>query len=234
MKFIFISVLVLLSIISSAQRPSETVKDKELYGSDTKWSCVDKHFGYYYINYSMPLPLVPSIENEFKSGYFTAGYTYRYKFFSKLDLGFELAYINRRSNINNDSLTSFDPSDFYNKINTYHNYLSGGAYIRMNLGNSTYRNLGIFTDIGGFYNYAFGYGTKYVLKSNSLYQKLRFRKPDYLTPYDYGIFLRIGYNNIAVMFNYSLGKWITDFSSENKNYIRSGFLIGLQINLYAK
>ncbi|HNQ67078.1 MAG TPA: hypothetical protein PKN32_01765 [Bacteroidales bacterium] len=234
MKFIFISFLVLFSIISLAQRPSETVKDEGFFVSKTDWSCTDKHFGYYYINYSKPMPLNPSIENEFKSGYFSAGYTYRYKIVSALDLGVELSYVNHRSFLDKDSLASFDPGNFYSSINTYHNYASAGAYIRFNVGKSSYRNLGWFTDIGGFYSYAFGYGTRYLLKTNTLFQKVKFKNPDYLNPYDYGFFLRVGYNNLALIFTYTFGEWITDFSPLNKNYVRSGFFAGLQMNLYAK
>lgn len=234
MKYRLLLLIVLFPFFTVAQRPSETVKDKDLYGAETEWSCQDKHFGYYFINYSMPMPLIQSIENELKSGIFTAGYTYRYKLIPSVDIGAELSYVNRRSFIDKDSLSSFDPGTFYNNINTYHNSVSGAGFFRFNIGKSSNRNLGWFTDLGGFYNYAFAYGTKYILKSSSLYQKAKFKKPYYLNPYDYGIFLRMGYNNIAVIFTYSFGDWITDFSAENNNYSRSGLLVGIQMNLYAK
>ncbi|HOZ30583.1 MAG TPA: hypothetical protein PLL66_06665 [Bacteroidales bacterium] len=234
MKCRLLLLIVLIPFFTVAQRPSETVKDKDLYGSETEWSCQDKHFGYYYINYSLPMPLIPSIENELKSGIFSAGYAYRYKIIPSLDIGAELSCVNRRSFLDKDSLLSFDPGTFYNNINTYHNSISGAAYIRINIGKSSYRNLGWFTDLGGLYSYAFNYGTNYVLKSSSLFQKAKFKKPYYLNPYNYGIFLRMGYNNLAVIFTYSLGKWITDYSAENKDYARSGLLVGIQMNLYAK
>lgn len=234
MRFILTLILILSSLILFSQRPSETVKYIEPNGNKTEWSCQDKHFGHFYINYSMSVPIIPSIENGIKSGLFTTGYTYRYKLIPLVDIGAELSYVNHRSFLDKDSLSSFDPGTFYNNINTYHNSASGGAFIRFNLGKSSYRNLGWFTDLGGFYSFAFGYGTIYTLKSSSLYQKAKFKKPYYLNPSDYGIFLRMGYNNLAVIFTYTFGDWITNFSTENRSYNRSGVFAGIQMNLYAK
>lgn len=222
------------SLIMLAQRPSETVKDKEAYGVNSQWSCIDKHFGYYFINYSKPIHLAAGLENELLSGLFNVGYTYRYKIIDVLDIGAELAFGNRRSVLVKDSIQNFDPGTFYNKVYTYHNYLSGSVYLRFNFAKASYRNLGGFVDLGGFYSYSVGYGTQYVLKSASLNQKARFKNPDYLSPMEYGGFIRIGYSNLAVFANYSIGDWITNFSTRNINYSRSPLMIGIQLNLYAK
>jgi hypothetical protein len=234
MKFAILTVILFCAISVFSQRNSETVKDKDIYGSNTEWSCADKHFGYYYISYSKPLQFENSLEKGVKSGVFVAGYTYRYKIIPMFDLGVELSYANRRSSLNKDSLTNFDPGTFYSKINTYHNSVSGGMYFRINIKGSDYRNLGYFADMGGFYSYSFGFGTQYVLNNSSLFQKARFKQPDYLSPFDYGVFVRAGKNNVAITVSYYLGQWISDFSTENLCYSRTPLMLGLQLNLYAK
>lgn len=234
MKLVCFLTLLLISFFVFGQRHSETVKDKDIYGADTQWSCIDKHFGYYYLNYSKPMAFSPGLENELLSGRFIAGYTYRYKIIDIIDAGAELAYSNRRSVLVEDSVQKFDPGTFYNSVFTYHNYISASLYLRLDFAGSSYRNLGIFTDFGCFYSYSFNYGIQYNLKTKDLNQKARFKKPYYLFPDEYGLFMRAGYNNIAIIFSYSFGEWVSGFSNENSNYSRSPFMAGIQLNLYSK
>lgn len=234
MKIVIAFLLIFFSFSAFAQRPSESVKDKSLYGTDTKWSCADKHFGYYFVNYSKPIPLQKNIENELKSGVFNAGYTYRYKIIKPLDLGLEISYQNRRSMIAKDSMYILDPSTYYNKIHTYHNSLSANAYFRINISGANYRNLGYFIDLGGLFSYSYGYGTSYMMKNKLISEKVRFKKPAYEDPFSYGIFVRAGFNNIALIISWYEDNWITDFSNQKLNFQRSSLLFGVQINLYAK
>lgn len=234
MKSVIIFIFILVSAAAYSQRPSESVKDKNIYGSDTEWSCSDKHFGYYFISYSLPMPIEQGLEKEIASHNFNLGYTYRYKVVPMVDVGAELAYANRTSSIQKESISEFDPGTFYNKINTYHNSISSSLYFRFNLAKSDYRHLGLFADIGGDFCYAIGYGTQYILNNSSIYQKARFKKPEYLNPLDYSVFVRAGYNNIALIASYSFGTWIDDFSTGNVDYGRSPLLVGIQMNLYAK
>lgn len=223
-----------ISVGVFAQHPSETVVDKDKYGSEALWSCSDKHFGYYYIDYEMPLPLHNGIENELKSHSLKIGYTYRYRLADFLDLGAEVAYVNRTSSIKYDSIPIFDPGTFYNKVKTYQNGFSGSVYFRITFAENTYRNLGYFMDIGGYYDYYVWHGTQYVLKNSDVFQRTRFKQSDYIVNAGYGAFLRFSKNNIGITFSYSLSDWINGFSNQNLSYQRSPFLIGLQMNLYAK
>jgi len=237
-SLIFISVLLLSVTISNvifAQgHPSEEVLDNELYGSHTKWSCMDKHFGYFFIDYSLPIPIEKGITNEFASHSLKIGYTYRYKIIDAVDLGLDLSYVNRTSKINSDSLGVFDPSDFYSKIKTYQNGFGASPYIRINLSGADYRNLGYFIDLGGYYNYNVWYGVNYMLDDNDLKQKARFKQSDFLSQYDYGLFARFALNNIAFTASYSLSDWIEGFSNQDLSFSRSPLLIGVQMNLYTK
>jgi hypothetical protein len=216
------------------QHPSESVLDPDKYGSETTWSCIDKHFGYYFISYSIPIPIEKSIENAFLSHSFNVGYTYRYKIAKSFDIGTELSYVNRTSSIVSDSIPVFDPGTFYNNVKTYQNALGISVYLRIDLGKADYRNLGWFIDLGGYYNYNIWYGIEYLLKSDNVYQKARFKQSEFLNKSAYGGFFRLSKSNIAFIFSYSMSDWINGFSNEDLSFQRTPFMAGFQFNLYAK
>lgn len=226
--------LMLMSSFVMAQHPSETVVEKNKYGSETLWSCADKHFGYYFISYSLPIPIEKTIESIGLSHSLKFGYTYRYKLADFFDIGAELSYTNRTSGIADDSMSIFDPANFYSSIKTYQNSFGASLYFRFNLGKQTYRNLGYFIDLGGFYNYNLWKGIEYKLNSKELDQTARFKNSDYLNSYDYGGFIRFSFSNIAIIASYTPTKWISNFTNQNLEYTRSPLMLGIQMNLYAK
>lgn len=234
LKIVTFVILLVISGLLKAQHPSESVIDKDEYRSNTMWSCSDKHFGYYFIDYSMPLPTVSGIENEYLSHSLKIGYTYRYRIAGFFDVGTELAYVNRTSRINNDSIPIFDPGTFYNRVKTYQNGFSASAYLRFTFAENTYRNLGYFMDLGAYYNRYLWYGTQYVLKNEDVYQKARFKKSNYIQTDGYGAFVRLSKSSFSLTFSYSLSDWINGFSNQNLAFERSPFLVGLQLNLYSK
>lgn len=236
MKKILPLIILFFSLSLYGQHPSTNIVDQQKYGSPTKWSCIDKHFGYYFTSFSLSIPIKSGIDNSIRSGNFKLGYTYRYKISKPVDIGLELAYSNRYSGIKKDSTNIFDPTGIYNanKIKTFHNSIEGGLYFRFNLGGSTYRKLGKYIDIGGFYNYAFNYGTLYKIKNNSLKQKTRFKSPNYLSPDNYGVYVRFGWNYMSLICSYDFGNWIDNFSNKNLNFSRSNLMLGIQFNLFAR
>ena len=234
MKLSFTILLIYSTLVLVAQRPSEYVIEKDKYGANTNWSCVDKHFGYYSINYSMPIPIINSVENPWNSRSLKFAYTYRYRLLPKFDLGVELSYVNRVSSIVSDSCNVFDPSTLYSTIKTYQNGFGTNLYFRFTLSDNDYRNLGWHIDLGGYYEYYLWRGLEYKLKNKDVYQKLRFKQSDFLSLYDYGAFVRFGKNNISFIASYSFGDWIQGFSAQNLSFERPALLIGIQLNLYAK
>lgn len=234
MRLVITIFLIAVSINVFSQHSSERMIEGDRYISPTKWSTIDKHFGYYFIDYSMPIPLEKSLENELKSRSLKVGYTYRYRLIPKLDLGLEIGYVNRVSSIDSDSLPVFDPGTFYTKVKTYQNGIFGSMYFRLNVAENNLRNLGWFVDIGGFYSQYLWKGTEYKIKNSDISQKTRFKKSEYLSDINYGGFIRAGKNNICLIVSYDLGVWISDFSNENLSYNRAPLMIGLQMNLYAK
>ncbi|MDR2835039.1 MAG: PorT family protein [Bacteroidales bacterium] len=227
---------ILLNVFVFSQGLSEKVIDKKIYGSPTQWSCIDKHFGYIFINYGMAIPITKSIENSPASGKFNVGYTYRFKIAKPFDLGAELNYALRFSNIKKSEFSNFESDNFYSsqKIKTYHHGIKGTLFARLNLNGATHRQLGLFLDLGGFYDFSFTNNLIYYSKTKYFYQKTKLKKPEYFNKQDYGVFIRFGYNYISVFCEYSFGKWITNFSSENLNFSRPALNIGIQLNLYVK
>ncbi len=238
MKIKLFTILIVSVLITNntalAQRRSEQVLDPDKYLSKSLWSCSDKHFGYYFMSYSVPVPLEKSLENAGLSHSLKLGYTYRYKIVNFFDIGAELSYTNRTSRIAEDSMPIFDPASFYNKIKTYQNSLGGSIYLRFNLGKQNHRSLGYFIDIGGFYNYNLWYGTQYALKSSDLKQKAKFKNSDYLDVHDYGGFVRLSKSYISFIVSYTPTDWINGFPNENTSYSRTPLMVGVQLNLYAK
>ncbi|MDD4216243.1 MAG: hypothetical protein PHZ24_02750 [Bacteroidales bacterium] len=239
MKIKCFPILIIVSFLLTnntalAQRRSENMMDADKYLSKSLWSCSDKHFGYYFISYSVPVPLEKNIENAGLSHSLKLGYTYRYKIVDFFDIGAELAYTNRTSRIVKDSMHIFDPANFYDKIKTYQNSLGGSLYLRFNLGKQNHRSLGYFIDLGGFYNYNLWYGIQYVLKNSNIKQSARFKNSDYLDVQDYGAFVRLSKSYISIIVSYTPTDWINGFSSNNINYSRTPLMVGIQLNLYAK
>ena len=96
LRTICMMLMLALTIIANAQRirPSTTVIDKDKYAGPTKWSCIDKHYGYYFLSYAMPIPINKSnMEIEGMSGKFRVGYMYRYKIAKPFDIGVQLNYL---------------------------------------------------------------------------------------------------------------------------------------------
>ncbi len=234
MKSVVVFLFLVISLSVFSQHSSEKMIEGDKYTSPTKWSANDKHFGYYFIDYSMPIPIDKSLENEFKSRRLKLGYTYRFRIVSKFDLGVEMAYENRVSAIDNNSVPVFDPATFYSKVKTYQNGASGSMYFRFNIADNDYRNLGWFVDLGGFYSQYLWKGTEYKIEDSDISQKARFKKSEYLSDYNYGGFIRMGKNNICVVVSCDFGSWITGFGPENLSYNRAPLMVGLQMNLYAK
>ena len=239
MKKQFLLLLLILPIIAIAQHPSTNVIPAEKYKLPTQWSCIDKHFGYYFTNYSVSIPTDNNkIEKGFVSYNFKAGYTYRYKIVDKFDIGTELSYSNKSSYIKKDNISIFKYDDIFindkSKIKTFHNSVEVALFFRFNTGGATYRKLGNFIDIGGFFDYAFNYGLLYKTENKEQKQKTRIKNPDYLDPMNYGAFVRLSTNYIALICSYDFGDWIKKYSSTSLSFSRTPLTIGIQFNLFAR
>lgn len=236
MKKILILFFLFYTFILLAQHNSEKVIPASKYGSHTEWSPIDKHYAYWFVNYAMPIPLEKGIENSAKSGNLNIGITYRFKVVKAFDIGAEVNYSLRFSNIkkNNfdifDCLVSFNPQ----KTQTKSNAIAAALFFRFNIKYATHRQLGLFIDLGGFYSYSLGNSLIFTNKSSDLYQKTKIRKADFLEKNSFGVFFRFGYNNISLFCKYDFSNWIINYGSGKENFQRPNLLLGLQLNLYAK
>ena len=159
LRTICLTMTIAMATIASAQhvRPSTTVLDKDKYAGPTKWSCIDKHYGYYFLSYAMPIPIEKNnIEKEGLSGKFRVGYMYRYKIAKPFDIGVQLNYL-RQS-------TGIDPTLFgtMSKISVIEHSIECGAFMRFNFGKSDFRHLGWHIDLGADYSYDFAFLNKYI------------------------------------------------------------------------
>lgn len=229
LRTICLAVTIALSTIASAQhvRPSTTVLDKDKYCGPTKWSCIDKHYGYYFISYAMPIPIEKNNkEIEGRSGKFRAGYMYRYKVAKPFDLGVQLNYL-RQS-------TGIDPTLFgtMSKISVIEHSIECGAFLRFNFGKSDFRHLGWHIDLGADYSYDFAFLNKYVSFYDNPSRHSKIKRKDRIKDaayrHDYGVFMRIGWNYIAFTCEYNFGDWYA------YGYKRSPLMLGLQINMYTR
>jgi len=235
---IFIFIICPIILLGQKKHTSTEVVNPEKYLSPTKWSPKDKHFGYYIISFSIPVPIKSPAEVSYKSGYIRLGYAYRYKLADFMDIGIELAYANRYSRINKEALYDgiTQPAIPFadDKMRTYHNYAEGGIFFRFNFGNATYRNLGTYIDIGALYDYAMNYGIFFKEKDKNMKQRTRIKRPDFLSPGNYGIYLRVGWNYLSFFCTYQFGDWISDNPINGINHDRSPLTLGIQLNLYAR
>ena len=241
MKNIFLIIFLFQLSICFSQRHSEKVIDEKIYGSPTKWSCIDKHFGFIFVNYAMSLPIINTIENAPASGKFVAGYNYRFKIVKVFDIGAELNYSTRFSNTKKHT-QHIDNQSIISKIKTFNHNIESSVFFRFNISKTTHRNLGFFIDLGSFYSYSFAKNFYTYNYTNDYTQKTKYKTQSLFYPHDYGLYLKIAYNYISIFSEYSFGHWLyythkedVCNCSDRKKYIdRNGLLIGIQLNLYTK
>lgn len=233
-RLAILAIILAVATFATAQRvrPSTTVIDKEKYAGPTQWSCVDKHFGYYFISYAMPIPISENIELEGKSGKFRVGYMYRYKIAKPFDIGLGLNYLRQSTGFIYDSVAMPMPSFKKQTFSKIEHSVECAAFMRFNFGKSDFRHLGWHIDIGASYSYDFASINKTVniYDNKSSHGKIKNKIRDKKAPYrhDYGIFARIGWNYIALTCEYSFADW--DYCG----YERSPLMLGLQINMYTR
>ena len=235
LRAICLTVAIALATIASAQRvrPSTTVIDKEKYAGPTKWSCIDKHYGYYFLSYAMPIPINKNNrEIEGMSGKFRAGYMYRYKVAKPFDIGVQLNYLRQSTGIDYDPIGIALAEIKKHKFSKIEHSIECGAFMRFNFGKSDFRHLGWHIDLGANYSYDFASINKNVniYNDNDSHRKYKDKIRDKHASYrhDYEIFMRIGWNYIALTCEYSPVNW------NFKGYQRSPLMLGLQINMYTR
>jgi hypothetical protein len=234
MKVIQIIFFCIISSVVYSQNAVVIENHQERKPPETTWGANNKHFGHYQFRYLVVLPFFNSsnIEKSLLSGCLSFGYQYRYRLVKMFDIGTELTWENNYSTIVDDSVHLFVNSGSFNKLRTFQNGIRSSAFGRFVISDNTIRNLGWHIDIGAYGSYYPFYGI-FMQSNNSQYKnRLREKQPNYLTYYDYGIFMRAGKNNLNFYTNFSLAGWIKNLQSID--YRRGTVRIGIQINLYAK
>lgn len=230
----FISVLIFIFtytiIFAQKTKPSTEYLSPEKYKSETIWSCIDKHFGYFIFDYSKPVGFSTPNEKIINSGTLNLGYLYRYKFLKFFDIGLGLNYSRNNKALNTNVMNHFDPSGHYDKIRIINNNFLPEVFTRFTFGGASYNKLGMYLDLGGYFSYTFSAATVYLFENKYILEKVKFKNPEYLNYFDYGAILRFGYNKTYIKFSLNTPLWIDSFNG--KDFQKSVFNVGLGLNLF--
>ena len=231
----FLSVLLFFITISTTSlsqktKPSTEYLSPEKYKSETIWSCIDKHFGHFIFDYSKPISFSTPNEKFLNSGTINLGYLYRYKFFKFFDIGLGFNYSRNNKALNTMVMNHFDPSEHYDKIRIIYNNFLPEVFMRFTFGEASYNKLGIYLDLGGYFNYTFSAATVYIFENKYIFEKVKFKNPEYLKYIDYGAILRLGFNKTYIKFSLNSPLWIESF--DGKDFRKSVLNVGLGLNLF--
>jgi hypothetical protein len=218
------------TIFSQKTKPSTEYLSPEKYKSETIWSCIDKHFGYFIFDYSKPISFNTPNEKILNSGSINLGYLYRYKFFKFFDIGLGLNYSRNNKALNKNVMNHFDPSGYYDKIKIINNNFLSEVFMRITYGEASYNKLGFYLDLGGYFSYTISAGTFYSFENKYIYEKIKFKNPEYLNYIDYGAVLRLGYNKTYLKLSLNTPLWIESFNG--KDFQKSLLNVGFGLNLF--
>jgi hypothetical protein len=234
MKFLLTYIFTLTLAISSITAWSQTTvlnsNDLDTYYEETLWGPEMRHYANYYVRYGMATPTSSNnCERERFGGTWSAGFTYKLKILSVWDMGIDLAYENEwhRLNTSNIPLRSLNTHLLNEDINrTYQNNLMGGIYTRFYFNKNRDHRFGTYIDLGAYYSWVAGYGI--VEKKNDSNERifLRTKSPDYLNNQNYGVYMRAGWNQIAIFARYNFADVFN-----NNTCDLTPLSIGLQMNL---
>lgn len=209
-----------------SQPLSSSVVEPSKYKSSTLWSCIDKHYAYTQLNYSLFIPQLQLTNSSNLFSDFKVGYLYRYKLAPKSDIGTELNYKYRKIYVS--PINNFTTRNYANCLNL-------AIFYRFNILGANHRHLGLYLDLGCGASYSFSSGTKYTQKDNLVYIYKREKDAKIHNPLEPEFFLRLGYNYISCIFSANMSKnnSLLNNTVDNNKYLV--FLsIGLQLNLYVK
>ncbi|MFO7790386.1 MAG: hypothetical protein R6V32_07430 [Bacteroidales bacterium] len=232
MKRIIIFPLFLLSIIvASAQTVILSEDDPERVYEETDWGPNKQHFGYWFVNYGVPVPV--TTDNNLKissSGHCNVGYAYKIKMFSFMDIAAELSYSNYFYALDEDARDSIDSGRSWDKIRTKQNGLKAAMYFRFYFNPSRGNYFGTYIDVGVYGDYHMGSGWLYKFKEDGFKEEISYRRDADFETFTYGPAFAFGRDQFVAFAQYNLNSVL----SGNKNFPEMPRCIfGLQMNLYS-
>jgi hypothetical protein len=203
--------------------------DVETYYEETLWGPEQQHYAHYFIRYGMATPTASGLEEKPAfGGTWAAGFTYKLKIIDVWDIGLDLAYENEWHRLrSSNQLRSLGNTLIVEDLTrTYQNNIMGGVFTRFYFSKNRNNDFGTYLDIGAYYSWVAGYGI--IDKKNDENERVfvRTKKPSYLHNRNYGVYMRMGYNQFALFARYNM----TDIFNDDSFDI-TPLSIGLQMNL---
>lgn len=224
----------LLIVISGASAQTIVISEDnpDRVYEETDWGPNKQHFGYWFVNYGMPVPI--TTENHLKtmaSGHWNAGYAYKIRMFSFMDIAAELSYSNYFYALNKDARENVIwPGISWDKIRTKQNGLKASMFFRLYMNPKRGNYFGTYIDVGGFVDYHLSSGWVYKYKDDEVKRMERIRHDDDFETFSYGTVFAIGRDQFSLFVQYNLQDVIT---GTTRYPDMPHFIVGLKLNLYS-
>ncbi|MEA3447085.1 MAG: hypothetical protein U9Q98_01360 [Bacteroidota bacterium] len=229
--FLFVWMLILISAASSQTVVISEENPDRVY-EETDWGPNKQHFGYWFVNYGLPVPLMT--DNHLKtlsSGHWNAGYAYKIRMFSFMDVAAELSYSNYFYALNKDAREDVIwPGQNWDKIRTKQNGLKASLFFRLYMNPKRGNYFGTYVDLGGFVDYHLSSGWVYKYKDDDYKRMLRVRHDDDFETFNYGPTVALGRDQFSLFVQYNMKDVIAGRSSYPD---MPHFIFGLKINMYS-
>lgn len=209
-KYLIILVLSVIALSLNAQ--SVLLEEDVNYYEDIPETGPNrKHYYHFYGSWGVMFGATENNRSAIKpllSYHYNLGFRYKRKLSNFYSLGYELTLGNKNFRLADDGARTIPAEKHYDKekINMYS--FGIGVYNRFNFGKRG-NYIGKFLDIGAYgkWNYASRYFYKHETSDD---EKRKFSQynPDYINPLQYGVFARIGFNNIVIFGRYRLSELI--------------------------
>jgi hypothetical protein len=229
-------ITLLLLLFISLKGFSQTVLMEEKVENDTlvkKIGPNSKHYFSNYISYGLIIgnPEANSAPIKYGNSYgYELGIRYKRKFTNIYAMCFDLGY-----SMNSFSYKNTGSINYYKHYTRFNN-IKGAYYQRLNFDKKRGNEIGKFIDVGAYAEWIIGSNYKYAYKINpsgsSIDAKnveVKFRRLNYVNPYNYGLTVHLGFNRLIVFMNYRLSNLFKD--SYNTPELPK-YIAGLQIGLY--
>lgn len=182
------------------------------------WGQNRKHYAHVFMGFYFPTPpetkgggIVYGLSNEFD-----LGLRYKYKLSKFCALGTELYYQKSVFNIRQNSKKLLPNSILHEKERYILNSAGLSVFQRINFGRRG-NILGKYIDLGvqGLLHIASRYHVRDKVNGPSKLVDSYYKNPNYIQNFQYGIFLRAGWNNFALEANYRLSDMFSKINNSS-------------------
>ena len=209
-------------------------EDVDYYEDVPEYGHNRKHYYHFYGSYGHMLGSTNEDKSKiapFLSQYFDLGMRYKRRFSQFYSMGYDIIINNRNFRLADDESRNLPADDILDKESINLFTLEGGLYSRFNVDSRRGNYIGDFLDIGVFggWNFLSRYYYKHEFTEGQN-RKFSAYNPDYLETFNYGAFVRAGYNRYVLFARYRLSNLI---NTDDNNYEDlPAFNVGVQVGFH--